>query len=88
MPDFVSYLLPAHWASALINGDPSGLEDFDLADLKAVLNGEGLGYCAGIDERDSLDLEPEFCWHHDASPYGVLACDCLPFLFVSLEVVA
>lgn len=68
--------LPSHWASALINGDRSGLTEEDEAELDLV-----------------LELNPEwhmpvgcedagFCWRHDASAYGVLACDCCEYTYL------
>jgi hypothetical protein len=70
-----TYKLPAHWASALMNGDYSGLEEQDEEQLMRVIAGEGL--------PDPIDCstEPEFMKYHDAQPYGVLACDCLTFTF-------
>lgn len=70
-----TYKLPAHWASALINGDYSGLEEQDEEQLMRVIAGEDLP-----DPIDCSD-EPEFLKYHDAQPYGVLACDCLTFTF-------
>jgi hypothetical protein len=70
-----TYKLPAHWASALINGDFTGLEEQDEEQLMRVIAGEGLP-----DPIDCSD-EPEFMKYHDAQPYGVLACDCLTFTF-------
>jgi hypothetical protein len=71
----LTYKLPAHWASALINGDYSGLEEQDEEQLMRVIAGENLP-----DPIDCSD-EPEFLKYHDAQPYGVLACDCLTFTF-------
>ena len=69
-----TYTLPAFWASALVNGDYSGLEDDDEAHLVAWLAAHpGLGSCLSCTE------EAEFRKHHDAP--GVLACDCLDFTF-------
>ena len=70
-----TYKLPAQWASALINGDWSGLKEREEEQLTAVIAGEGL--------PDPLDVsdEPEFLKYHDAQPYGVLACDCSTFVF-------
>ena len=70
-----TYKLPAQWASALINGDWSGLEEREEEQLTRVIAGEGLP-----DPFDVSD-EPEFLKYHDAQPYGVLACDCLTYTF-------
>ena len=70
-----TYWLPAHWASALINGDTTGLDDADENMLDWVMTAEGLP--APIDCGE----EPEFLKYHDAQPYGVLACDCLEYTF-------
>jgi hypothetical protein len=70
-----TYTLPAHWASALINGDFTGLEDDDEEALTRVIVGENLPDPIGVSE------EPEFRKYHDAQPYGVLACDCLEYVF-------
>lgn len=71
----VDYTLPAHWASALINDDFTGLEEADADQLDALHYGEQLSDCVGHSD------EPFFCTYHDARPYGVLACDCLEFTF-------
>ena len=70
-----TYRLPAHWASALINGDVASLDDADALALGCFLEGEGL--------PDPFDVGEEefFCKYHDAQPYGVLACDCLDYTF-------
>ena len=69
-----TYSLPAFWASALINGDFSGLEDGDAAILRSWLaQHPELGGCLSCTD------EPEFRKHHDTSE--VLACDCLDFSF-------
>jgi len=71
------YLLPAHWAPALINGDESGLTDEESAELAGWLESHPeLGTCVGCDD------EPEFCTENDA---GTLACDCVTFEFEILE---
>lgn len=77
-----TYTLPSHWASALINGDTSGLDDVEIRQLESVERGENLGHCVGIvgDDTDH-GPEPDFCRYHDAQPYGVLACDCVDFIF-------
>jgi hypothetical protein len=71
----ITYRLPACWASALINDDTSGLEDADKAQLDAFMAGEGLTWPLDVGEEEF------FCKYHDAQPYGVLACDCLDYVF-------
>jgi hypothetical protein len=73
--DTRTYWLPAHWASALVNGDTTGLDDADENMLDWVMTAEGLPAPIACGE------EPEFRKYHDAQPYGVLACDCLEYTF-------
>lgn len=72
-------ILPAHWASALINGDYSSFTDsaadtneIEIIRLTKILFGD----CVACND------EPSFYTHHDASPDGVLACDCLVYTFI------
>jgi len=74
-PDgFRDYLLPECWASYLINGDSSGLEDAEIAQVDAWFDSYAgkLLSCCGCSE------ENEFRTHNDA---GTLAGDCLWFRF-------
>ena len=77
-----TYTLPAYWASALFNGDLSGLEESDEEALMSLIAGEQLPDPIGI-VGDDKEYGPEsfFCTYHDARPYGVLACDCLEYIF-------
>jgi hypothetical protein len=74
-----TYVLPAHWAVALLNGDESAFDDneqdaFDrFADDMIAQHGQ----CHAIDVTD----EPSFTTWHDARAYGVLACDTLTYTF-------
>ena len=70
-----TYTLPAHWATALFYGDFTGLEEPDEEALTRVIVGENLPDPIGVSD------EPEFRKYHDAQPYGVLACDCLEYVF-------
>lgn len=69
------YKLPASWASALVNGDLTGLGEGEEEALMRVVAGENLPDPLSVSE------DPEFLKYHDAQPYGVLACDCLTFTF-------
>lgn len=57
-----TYVLPAYWASYLLNGDASGYEDVELKEIKDFC--EDLGPC--IDVTD----EEEFRWWNDANNLG------------------
>ena len=74
-----TFQLPDFWASALINGDTSGLSNEDKQALEAFTNSmiKDYGSCLAIDCTD----EPHFSKFHDASSFGVLACDVLEFSF-------
>jgi L-rhamnose isomerase len=74
----IKLTLPEFWASSLINGDSSGLEDDEVQELENWLSwakNQGYGLCldANTDERF-------FTKHHDASEF-VLACDCMEYIF-------
>lgn len=71
---FETYVLPAHWASVLINGDESGLNDEEQFQFEAWSTKATWGYCVGVEG------EPEFTQWHDARP-EVLPCDCLTYTF-------
>ena len=67
-----TYTLPAHWASALLNEDYSGLDEEEEQSLKQWARSEKPGYCVGC--SDSQEFQP----FNDA---GTLACDVLEFHF-------
>jgi hypothetical protein len=76
-----TYNLPAFWASALINGDTTDMEDEDEAAMNAWFdatfpNGAHCVDCSSEEDDDA----PGFTRWHDASQY-VLACDCLTYSF-------
>jgi hypothetical protein len=74
-----TFQLPDFWASALINGDTSGLSNEDEQALEAFTNSmiKDYGSCRAIDCTD----EPHFSKFHEATRFGVLACDVLNFSF-------
>lgn len=73
----VEYLLPAHWASALVNNDFSGLTDEDIKQLHTAMKHLGLGQTFGA--AISCNDEPSFRKCHNA--LGVLPCGCLLYTF-------
>jgi hypothetical protein len=70
---FEKYMLPAHWASALINDDITGLtlEESDTLDNVIDRLSRNHQMFMVIDTGEDI----EFMWRHDASEFGVLACD-------------
>lgn len=66
------YRLPAHWASALINGDTSGMTDDEEREMDQWLDSASPGWCVACSD------ETFFSRTTDA---GTLAGDCLEFTF-------
>ena len=77
---FETYSLPDYWASALINGDDSGLHDQEKNELLAFTNWmiEKHGRCEAVTCAD----EGHFTKWHDATHLGVLACDAVEYTFL------
>lgn len=75
----VTYTLPAHWNTALIYGDDSGLDDDEVS---AVFQfGEWLNKQHGTANCVDCTDYPEFTRNHDATDWA-LACDCLEYTFI------
>jgi hypothetical protein len=72
----ITFDVPQHWLPALINGDESGLDDRDSAQFKAFCDEE----LSNSWHVSSYDDESDFMTHHDARPYGVLACNAVKCL--------
>ena len=70
--EVTTYILPAYWASALINEDYSGLEDTEGKELKSFLESIPNLYCVNCSE------ESFFSWSPDAGLPG----DCLEYSFL------
>lgn len=72
-------MLPVDWASPLINGDESGMEDEDCEALNAFVDDmvRTYGSCHCVDVSE----DTQFMRWHDAAAYGVLACDVAEFTF-------
>lgn len=67
--------VPAHWLSAIINGDESSFDYYeDEKDYQAYKD-----FCVEYLSNPYTIVQPEeesyFSSHHDATPFGVLACD-------------
>lgn len=67
---------PSSWASYLINGDASGLEDGEQAQCDVWIASVGCG--------DPISCsDAGFCAHHDAWEHIPLAADCQTYIFDS-----
>lgn len=78
--DSVELRLPASWASALINGDSSGLSDEEEAELDNWVEWASAEYNINAGQPVDVSDEPEFASRHDASP-DVLATDVLTYTY-------
>lgn len=69
--DTVEATAPAHWACYFINGDPSGMEDSEIAaaDRFADWLGGPIVDCA----------DAGFLWWHDARTWCPLGADCMTY---------
>ena len=71
----VTYSMPVYWASYLINGDASGIDDDEIAEADAAIEDIGLG--APVDVGES-----EF---RHSGDYGHLAGDYADYTFHKIE---
>jgi hypothetical protein len=67
-----TYILPAYWASALINADESGMENKEIEEINAWLDRVKPGYCVGCSDNE------HFAHGNDANSLGG---DVLEFYF-------
>ena len=78
--DTVDYIVPAHWLSAIVNGDESS---FDYYDDDADYESYKL-FCEH-DVRDAIveviSEDSYLAHYHDARGYGVLPCSCVDCKF-------
>lgn len=74
--------LPVYWASALINGDSSGMDDGDEKSLHLFTDwmvGEyGQCWCLSVEGHD---YDGDFRKYHDAEAFGVLPCNVATYSF-------
>ena len=77
--NFEQYDLPSHWAVALMYGDEDSLSDEDLDHLNAFVDAQDfpIFHCVDVESDDCGD----FRRYHDATSFGVLACDVSTFTF-------
>ena len=70
-----TYILPAHWASALVNNDWSGYEEAEAQAIRNWMQNNQPGNCLSCSES------PLFAKTHDAMSESPFAADCLEFFF-------
>jgi hypothetical protein len=79
--DVIEVTAPECWASYLINGDASGLDDNEQKACDSWL----ASLAPYTDCLDCLDCVPAgFMWWHDARGYA-LAADCETYTFARVE---
>jgi len=72
--------LPDFWASALFNDDTSGFEYEDEMQFHAFCDWSVKTY--GTSEPVDMEDEPHFSKYHDATQFGVLACNIHRYTFI------
>jgi len=76
----IEYTVPAHWLSAIINGDETSFDYYDdPKDYRAYK-----GFCEYEVKDATVEVvseEPYFDSFHDARGYGVLPCNVVDCIF-------
>jgi len=71
-----TFTAPAYWASALINGDTTGMEDKEIATMEA--------WCESIAPWEIIDVvdncEPYFTWDYAQYESGIYGGDVLDYI--------
>ncbi len=81
MINTTEHRLPSHWASALINGDESGMADQEIEEMDALLEhlGADKAHCLDVSDYSDFELPPSYIH----SSYGLLAGAYSTFSFSS-----
>lgn len=74
---YTDYVLPAEWASAIVNGDYSSLDSGSIFIMEYTLEDLGLTAARCV----TVTSHTIFTYNHDAA--GVKATDCLIYSFVA-----
>lgn len=88
MVEFHTVTAPAAWASALVNGDESGLRDYapDADDIaayetfRAELVAQGLAIVSTATDESGESAEPRFTWHGLLYGSAYAGCDVLDYI--------
>ena len=82
MSEAIIEVLPDFWAAAIVNGDETGMDDDDSrafnAWIKEFQEDNGVIFTANV-----FSDEAQFVTYHHAKPFGVLACNCHQYAFVT-----
>ena len=76
----VTLELPDFWATALFNDDTSGFEYEDEQPFQDFCQWMLKHY--GTSEPVDMETEPHFSKYHDATQFGVLACNIHRYTFI------
>jgi hypothetical protein len=76
---YTDFVLPADWASALINNDYSGLTNTERYDLEHTLMLLGLEAARCV----TATSHTFFTYKHDAAWAGIGGAECLTYSFVA-----
>lgn len=71
--NIITYKLPTHWASALINGDYSGLDDDEEKEINDFLEEV---------KASVVDVDVESKSFEISNDAGTLACECYHYQFI------
>ena len=75
------YVLPEHWLPAIVNDDYAELNESEqeqlLRFMRHSVECHGHFRCLGATKETGEGIQ----WRHDATPYGVLACECWEVAF-------
>ena len=74
----VTLTAPSEWASYLINGDASGLNDAEIAACDAWIDDIGVGAPVGCEDAGFIN------WH-DARLFAPFAADCQAYTFWEVQ---
>lgn len=78
-------ILPAYWACALINGDLSGMEDSEIADMEvelAALAKDGWEVVSIAEDDNGEPCEPRFTWNFSLYGGSCAGGDVLDYVIV------
>ena len=73
--DVINATAPSHWASYLINGDSSGIDQSNVDATDQWIERQGMGLPVSCEDAG-------FMWTHDACVECPLGSDCQTYVFL------